>query len=55
MLNRFKTTRLRGVSRYIFELPEAVREDYARLQLWAARKINVFLQKLNDRILRDVV
>ena len=55
MLNRFKTTRLRGFSRYIFELPEAVMEDYARLQLYVAGKLTEFLDRLNNRILMDVV
>ena len=54
-MNKFKTTRLRGFSRYIFELPEAVVEDYARFQLYVARKLTEFLARLNNRILRDVV
>ena len=54
-MNKFKTTRLRGRVRYIFELPEALSEDYARFQLYVARKLTEFLARLNNRILMDVV
>ena len=53
-MNKFKKTGLRGCSRYVFELPEALKEDYTRLQLRVACRLAVYLQKLNDRILQDM-
>ena len=53
-MNKLKKTRLTGISRYIFELPEALKEDYIRLQLRLTHRLTPYIQRVNDKTLEDI-
>jgi len=44
-------TRLHGITRYIFEAPEAITEDYESLRLKIVDRLMLVLQKANEALI----
>jgi len=44
-------TRLHGITRYIFEAPEAITEDYEALRNKVVDKLMLVLQKVNEALI----
>ena len=44
-------TRLHGITRYIFEAPEAITEDYHTLRMKVVDRLMLVLQKANEALI----